>query len=260
MAYVHVFATLSGGARKVVTNKTEADVLSGFVVPFISDGTITTTWGKRTQTRQALELRIFQTESPFAPKSGGDIDSFVKGRRNRYNALAEKAEKLLNQARTRVFVVMPIQGDEEGGQEQQRIFKEYDERFTAIEQVLRAVSCVAIRIDKEQPLEGMVDRIKAEIKRSSFVVADLTDERQSCYYELGYADGLGTPVICVASQESVLDPGTPTDIHFDIHRRVLMFVNHRQLKAKLKAAFEKNKDVLLADREVPRELDLTEGA
>lgn len=117
MSYLHVFATLSGGARKVVSNKSEADVLSGFVVPFIKDGTITTTWGSKTQTRQALELRVFQTEAPFAPKAGIDIETFVKGRKNRYNTLASKAEKLLSQAKTRVFVVMPIQGDEAGGQE-----------------------------------------------------------------------------------------------------------------------------------------------
>jgi len=258
MSYLHVFATLSGGSRKVVANKSEADVLSAFVVPFVKDGTITTTWGSKTQTRQALELRIFQTEKPFAPKAGGDIESFVKGRRNRFNSLAKKAEKLLNQSKTRVFVVMPIQGEEEGGQEEQRIFKEYDERFSAIEQALRGLGCVAIRIDKEQPLDGMVERIKSEIKRSSFVVADLTDERQSCYYELGYADALNTPVICVASQESILHPGNPTKIHFDVHRRVLMFVNNKQLKAKIKATFGKNKEVLLADRGVAQQLDLSD--
>lgn len=35
-----------------------------------------------------------------------------------------------------------------------------------------------------------------------------------------------------------------------------MFVNHKQLKSKLKAAFEKNKAVLLADREAAQQLDL----
>lgn len=60
----------------------------------------------------------------------------------------------------------------------------------------------------------------------------------------------------ITAQESVLHPGTPTTVHFDIHRRVLMFVNHKQLKSKLKAAFEKNKAVLLADREAAQQLDL----
>jgi nucleoside 2-deoxyribosyltransferase len=248
MAYLHVHAALGGGGTKIVENKSEAEVLSGFVVPFLRDGTITTTWGSKRQTRQAHELRIYQTEDPFNKKAGGDFVSFVKGRKNRYPALAAKAEKLTGQHGARVFIVMPIQGDEYGGQEQQRVLAAFDSRFAALEETLRKLGCVAIRIDKEQPLEGMVERIKTEINRSAFVVADFTDERPSCYYEVGYADGQGIPVICIASQESVLHPGTPTKIHFDIHRQVLTFVNHKQMQAKLKSAFEKNKKVLLADR------------
>lgn len=259
MAYLHVYAALAGGSTKLVENKSEAEVLSGFVVPFLRDGTITTTWGSKRQTRQALELRIYQTEDPFSKKAGGDFVGFVKGRRNRFPALAAKAEKLTGQHGARVFVVMPIQGDEYGGQEQQRIFAEFDARFTALEETLRKLGCVAIRIDKEQPLDGMVERIKMEIRRAAFVVADLTDERPSCYYEIGYADSYGTPVICVSSQESVLHPGTPTTIHFDIHRQVLMFVNHKQLQGKLRTAFEKNKEILLADRsEAGQQLALIE--
>jgi hypothetical protein len=37
-----------------------------------------------------------------------------------------------------------------------------------------------------------------------------------------------------------------------------MFVNHKQLKAKIKATFEKNKGVLLADRGVAQQLDLSD--
>lgn len=39
------------------------------------------------------------------------------------------------------------------------------------------------------------DRILAEIRRARFVVADVTGARPSVYYEAGFADGLGTPVI-----------------------------------------------------------------
>jgi nucleoside 2-deoxyribosyltransferase len=258
MESVHVIAALSGGGRKVITNKAESEVLSSYVVPFVSEGTLTTTWAGKTQTRQALELRIYKTDTPYAPKSGVDLETFVKGKRNRFNALAKKAEKQLGRAKSRVFVVMPIQGDEYGGQEQQRIFKEFDERFKALEQVLRELDCVAIRIDKEQPLEGIVDRIKKEINRASFLVADLTDERPSCYYEIGFADGLEIPVICVASENSVLSPGSKTRIHFDIHRHVLTFTNHGQLKEKVKAAFEKNRAILTADRGKTESLDLSD--
>jgi hypothetical protein len=258
MSYLHVVATLAGGNRKVVENKIESEVISSFIVPFLREGTITTPWGRTPQTRQALELRIYQADTPYSRKTSGDFESFIKGRRNRYNTLAGKAEKLLGQAKARVFIVTPIQGDEFGVQEQQRIYREFDERFEALETVLSQLGCVAIRIDKEQPLDDVVDRIKTEIERSSFVIADLTDERPSCYYELGYADGLGIPVICVASQDSVLHPGTPTRIHFDIHRHVLMFTNHRQLQTKVKTAFEKNRDLLLTDRRQSRTLEVSD--
>jgi nucleoside 2-deoxyribosyltransferase len=149
----------------------------------------------------------------------------------------------------RAFVIMPIQGERYGAQEDQRIFKEFDERFGAIERILDELDCVAIRIDKEAPLEGLVDRIRDEIRRSQFVITDLTDERPSCYYELGYADGLRIPAICIASQDSVLHPGTRTKIHFDVHRAVQFFSNHDELKAKIRHAFERNREMLLAPRD-----------
>ena len=105
---------------------------------------------------------------------------------------------------------------------------------------------VAIRIDKEHPLEDLVGRIKEEIRKSKFVIADLTDERPSCYFEAGYAEALGKKVIYVASKESVIQPGTKTKIHFDIHMNIQMFVNTDELRDKVKAAIQKNKEILFA--------------
>lgn len=39
------------------------------------------------------------------------------------------------------------------------------------------------------------DRILAEIRGSRFVIADFTGNRQAVYYEAGFADGLGIPVV-----------------------------------------------------------------
>jgi hypothetical protein len=39
------------------------------------------------------------------------------------------------------------------------------------------------------------DRILAEIRGSRFVIADFTGNRQAVYYEAGFADGLGIPVL-----------------------------------------------------------------
>jgi hypothetical protein len=244
--YYQIAASLPGGERKIVTNKDEADVMTSFIVPFLETSTINTKWGKKTYRRQALELRVYGTEKPFDRRSGKTFDQFVKNRKNRFNELAKKAKAGLGPT-TRVFVVMPIQGEQYGDQEEQRVFKEYDERFEAIERILNELDCYAIRIDKEAPLEGLVDRIKDEIRQANFIVADLTDERQSCYYEVGYADAFGVPVIPIASEQSVMKPGTKTKIHFDIHRNISFFRNHNQMMERLRQAVEKNREILFAD-------------
>jgi hypothetical protein len=102
--------------------------------------------------------------------------------------------------KVKVFIVMPIQGEQSGSQEEQRIYREYDERFEVIEKVVGRFGGVAIRIDKEHALEDLVGRIKREINDCRFVIADLTDERPSCYFEVGYAEALTRPVIYVASK------------------------------------------------------------
>ena len=145
---------------------------------------------------------------------------------------------------SRCVCVMPIQGEKHGSQEQQRIYREYDERFEALENVVAKFKGVAIRIDKEHPLEDLVGRIKKEIRAAQFIIADLTDERPSCYFEAGFAEALPRPVIYVASKQSVIKPGSETKVHFDIHMNVHFFTNQKELKDKVSDAIEKNKSHL----------------
>lgn len=116
-----------------------------------------------------------------------------------------------------------------------------------MEQVLSEAGAIAIRIDKEHALEDLVGRIKKEIRSAQFVVADLTDERPSCYFEAGYAEALGKKVIYIASKHSVAKPGTKTVIHFDIHMNMNFFTNHHELKEKLVSAIEKNRASLFEE-------------
>lgn len=94
---------------------------------------------------------------------------------------------------------------------------------------------------------GCVGRVE-EIRDAVFIIADLTDERPSCYFEAGYAEGLPRSIIYVASKDSAVNPGTPTKIHFDIHMNVHFFSNHAELKENLAAAIEKNRDRLFSER------------
>lgn len=233
-------ASLSGDRQKTIPNRTEAEVLSEIVIPFIANGVITAKWGAKVQSYQVLELRIFETKDAWN-KVKGPIATVIKGRKNVYRRFGEKAEALLSSNKPKVFIITPIQGEKHGDQEQQRVFKEYDLRFEAIEAVLSDAGAIAIRIDKEHALEDLVGRIKKEIRAAQFVVADMTDERPSCYFEAGYAEALGKKVIYVASKQSVAKPGTATKIHFDIHMNMNFFSNHQELKEKLSSAVEKNR-------------------
>ena len=239
----HAIAVLSGNRQKTIPNKSEDRLLSEVVLPFVSKGVIAAKWGKTTQSYQVLELRIYETAAPW-DKRTGPLSDLTKGKRNQFSRFEAKAQKLLGKNAPRVFVIMPIQGEKHGTQEDQRVYREYDERFVAIETVIAKVGGVAIRIDKEHPLEDLVGRIKKEIRDAAFIVADLTDERQSCYFEAGFAEALPRPVIYVASKQSVLNPGTATKIHFDIHMNVQFFTNHKELRNKLSDAIDKNKERL----------------
>ena len=52
-----------------------------------------------------------------------------------------------------------------------------------------------MRIDDVEHVDKIDDRIMAEIRRSRFVVADLTENNQGVYLEAGFALGLSLPVV-----------------------------------------------------------------
>lgn len=242
----HTIAILSGDRQKTVPNRTESELLSEIVIPFVASGVITSKWGAKVQSYQVLELRIYETKGPWDKRKGALIDQ-IKGKKNLSKRFVEKAAKLLSTNKPKVFVITPIQGEKHGDQEQQRIFREFDERFEKMEAVISEAGGVAIRIDKEHALEDLVGRIKREIRSAQFLVADLTDERPSCYFEAGYAEALGKSVIYVASKQSVAKPGTKTNIHFDIHMNMNFFSNHDELAEKLGSAIAKNRKTLFGD-------------
>lgn len=52
------------------------------------------------------------------------------------------------------------------------------------------------RVDKTHFItDRITDRILSDIRHSYFVIADLSNERPNCYYELGFAHALAKPVI-----------------------------------------------------------------
>jgi Tfp pilus assembly PilM family ATPase len=244
MVYYQVQAVMSGNRTKTLINKNESSVLTDIVLPFISTGTLQIDWGGKKRSYQVLEVRIFKTKKIWDKKSGIRLEKFTKRCRNVYSTFEKKAQKILQSSTIPVFIIMPIQGDNFGTQDNQRIFKEFDTRFKKIERLLQNFNCTAIRIDKEYALDELVKRIKNEIERAQFVIADLTEERPSCYFEAGYGEAKGKPIIYIASKESVIKPREKTSIHFDIHRNVNYFTNQKEMVQKIKNAINKNKTLL----------------
>ena len=107
-------------------------------------------------------------------------------------------------------------------------------------------SVIADALSKQHEVTGIDIR---SLERNGTVVADLTDERPSCYFEAGYAEASVKPVVYVASKESIIKPGTKTKIPFDIHMNVNFFTNHDELREKLAAAVKENQDYLFAEED-----------
>jgi hypothetical protein len=58
-----------------------------------------------------------------------------------------------------------------------------------------------IRIDLEQHNDDINDRVKSEIRRARFLVADCTGNRNGVYFEAGFAMGLGLPVVWLCRKD-----------------------------------------------------------
>ena len=72
----------------------------------------------------------------------------------------------------------------------------------------------AQRIDKKEHINRIDDEIVAEIRKSKFVVADLTDNNAGAYYEAGFAMGLGKRVIWTCEEHEL----TEQKPHFDVRQ------------------------------------------
>lgn len=66
----------------------------------------------------------------------------------------------------------------------------------------------------DEPRAGLIDdRLRLEIRTSRFVIADLSHGNNGAYWEAGYAEGLGRPVIYTCKESVFLNPHSKP--HFD---------------------------------------------
>lgn len=74
------------------------------------------------------------------------------------------------------------------------------------------------RLD-EEPRAGLIDdRLRVEIRQSRFLIADLTHHNNGAYWEAGFAEGLGKPVIYTCRKDVFEDKSKGT--HFDTNHHL----------------------------------------
>lgn len=81
-----------------------------------------------------------------------------------------------------------------------------------------------MRLDERAPAGSIDDRLRVEIRRCRFLIADLTDANAGAYWEAGFAEGLGRPVIYTCEASHFSEHGT----HFDTnHRQTVVWDEER---------------------------------
>jgi hypothetical protein len=75
---------------------------------------------------------------------------------------------------------------------------------------IRSAGYQPMRIDAKEYVGGITDEIMAEIRKSRFVVADYTGQKNGVYFEAGFALGLGLTIIPTCRADEV------GNLHFDI--------------------------------------------
>ena len=74
------------------------------------------------------------------------------------------------------------------------------------------------RLDDSQPAGLIDDRLRVEIRQSRFLLADLTHHNKGAYWEAGFAEGLGKPVIYLCRKDVFEDKTQGT--HFDTNHHL----------------------------------------
>jgi hypothetical protein len=105
------------------------------------------------------------------------------------------------------FMAMPFGVDE--------LDRLYWEQF---QPAVAATGFTLKRLDEGQPAGLIDDRMRVEIRQSRFLISDLTHGNAGAYWEAGYAEGLGKPVIYTCRNDVFGDKKKGT--HFDTNHHL----------------------------------------
>ncbi|MGH9894821.1 MAG: hypothetical protein ACREA0_23150 [bacterium] len=100
---------------------------------------------------------------------------------------------------------------------------------TYFKPALAETGFVLRRLDDEQPAGLIDDRLRVEIQSARFLLVDLTHRNLGAYWEAGYAEGLGKPVIYTCEESKFEDAS-----HFDTNHHLHVLWNAADLAPAIK--------------------------
>jgi hypothetical protein len=250
--FYHLILEVIEMGEWIIINKSLDELIQEYICPFIQNE-ITLHEGKIFSMASYSSLRIALTDSPidseWPVKKSDFIDEDKLINRLKYqdkliNYLLntkDSTKELYKEALIRitdgsyqeirktylndlmgknVFFICPF-GD-----------KTIDHNFSyAIKPTVLEFGYVINRVDEIPHTNQVTDKIIEGIKKARFIIADLSNERPNCYYEIGYAHALQKPVIIIARE------GTPR--HFDISTyKWIYWKSYKDLKTKLRPEVE----------------------
>lgn len=119
------------------------------------------------------------------------------------------------------FVIMSFSGNP--------ILQDFYEK--SIKPTVESLGYRCERIDEQEFNGSIRDRILQNIRQARFIIADVTEARPNCYYELGVAHSVGKEVIHLTNSTK--------DIHFDIKDfNFIVYSRQDELSRKLKQRIE----------------------
>jgi hypothetical protein len=101
---------------------------------------------------------------------------------------------------------------------------------------VKSTGFVLYRLDDVSKAGPIDDRLRVEIQTSRFLIADLSHNNSGSYWEAGYAEGLGKPVIYTCDKKIFDNPKTKP--HFDTNHHLTIKwdkTNPEEAAKKLKA-------------------------
>jgi len=103
---------------------------------------------------------------------------------------------------------------------------------TSIRKAIEDAGYKPLRVDDEEHIDKIDDKIIASIRKCRFIIADLTQHKNGVYFEAGFAMGLNIPIFWTCKK-------TDTGLHFDIRQyNCIFWENPGELEVKLSNRIE----------------------